>query len=73
MRFLRRADGATTRVGICVIRKTMNVDPILLRIERSKLKWLSRVSNVPKKVDKANPASFTHRKAAQVSNKDQVA
>ena len=57
MRFLRRIEGVTLldKVRSSEIRKSLNVDPLLLRIERSQLRWYGHVSRmsqerIPKQV-----------------------
>ena len=49
MRFLRRIEGVTlfNKVHISEIRKFLNIEPLLLRIERSQLKWFGHVSRMP--------------------------
>ena len=49
MRFLRRVKGVTLldKVRSSEIRKSLNVDPLLLRIERSQLRWFGHVSRMP--------------------------
>jgi len=46
--FLRRFHGLTLRDGThgCLIRKTMNVEPLLIPVERSQLRWfvVNRIS-----------------------------
>ena len=46
MRFLRRIEGVTlfNKVRSFGIRKSFNIEPLLLRIERSQLRWFGRVS-----------------------------
>ena len=41
MRFLRRIEGVTlfNKVRSSEIRKSLNIEPLLLRIERSQLRW----------------------------------
>ena len=41
MRFLRRIEGVTlfNKVRSSEIRKSLNIEPVLLRIERSQLRW----------------------------------
>ena len=47
MGFLRRVHGVTLRdMPSCEIRKSLNVEPLLLRIERSKLRWFAHVSRI---------------------------
>ena len=49
MRFLRRIEGVTlfNKVRNSEIRKSLNIEPLLLRIERSQLRWLGHVSRMP--------------------------
>ena len=49
MRFLRRIEGVTlfNKMRSSEIRKSLNIDPLLLRIERSQLKWFGHVSRMP--------------------------
>ena len=50
MRFLRRIEGVTTlfnKVRSSEIRKSLNIEPLLLRIERSQLRRFSHVSRMP--------------------------
>ena len=49
MRFLRRIEGVTlfNKVFSSEIRKSLNIEPLLLRIERSQLRWLGYVSRMP--------------------------
>ena len=49
MRFLRRIEGVTlfNKVRSSEIRKSLNIEPLLLRIERSQLRWLGYVSKMP--------------------------
>ena len=49
MRFLRRIKGVTlfNKVRSSEIRKSLNIKPLLLRIERSQLKWFGHVSRMP--------------------------
>ena len=49
MRFLRRIEGVTlfNKVLSSEIRKSLNIEPLLLRIERSQLKWFGHVSRMP--------------------------
>ena len=44
MRFLRKIEGVTllNRVRSSEIRKSLNIEPLLFRIERSQLKWMVR-------------------------------
>ena len=49
MRFLRKIDGVTlfNKVRSSEIRKSLNIEPLLLRIERSQLRWFGHVSRMP--------------------------
>ena len=49
MRFLRRIGGVTlfNKVRSSDIRKSLNIEPLLLRIERSQLRWFGHVSRMP--------------------------
>ena len=49
MRFSRRIEGVTlfNKVRGFEIRKSLNVEPLLLRIERSQLRWFGHISRVP--------------------------
>ena len=49
MRFLRRIEGVTlfNKVRNSEIRKSLNIEPLLLRIERSQLRWFGHVSRMP--------------------------
>ena len=49
MRFLRRIEGVTlfNKVRSSEIRKSLNIEPLLLRIERSQLRWFDHVSRMP--------------------------
>ena len=51
MSFLRRIDGVTSfnKVRSSEIRKSLNIEPLLLRIERSQLRWFGHVSRMPRK------------------------
>ena len=48
-RFLRRIEGVTlfNKVRSSEIRKSLNIEPLLLRIERSQLRWFGHVSRMP--------------------------
>ena len=48
-RFLRRIEGVTlfNKVRSSEIRKSLNIEPLLLRIERSPLRWFGHVSRMP--------------------------
>ena len=48
--FLQRIEGVTVlfnKVRSSKIRKSLNIEPLLLRIERSQLKWFGHVSRMP--------------------------
>ena len=51
MRFLRRIEGVTlfgkVRLRSSEIRKSFNIEPLLLRIERSQLRWFGHVNKMP--------------------------
>ena len=49
MRFLRRSEGVTlfNKVSSSEIRKSLKIEPLLLRIERSQLRFFGHVSRVP--------------------------
>ena len=49
MRFLRKIEGVTlfNKVRSSEIRKSLSIEPLLLRIERSQLKWFGHVSRMP--------------------------
>ena len=49
MRFVRRMEGVTLfhKVRSSEIRKSLNIEPLLLRIERSQLRWFDYVSRMP--------------------------
>ena len=49
MRCLRRIEGVTlfNKVRSSEIRKSLNIEPLLLRIERSQLRWFGHVSRMP--------------------------
>ena len=49
MSFLRRVAGLSLRdrVGSSVIRSELGVDPLLLRIERSQMRWLEHLIRTP--------------------------
>ena len=49
MRFLQRIEGVAlfNKVRCSEIRKSVNIKPLLLRIERSQLRWFSHVSRMP--------------------------
>ena len=59
MRFLRRIEGVTlfNKVRSSKIRKSLNIEPLLLRIERSQLRWFGHVSRMPQ--EKTPQTSFT--------------
>ena len=47
--FLRRIEGVTlfNKVSNSEIRKSLNIEPLPLRIERSQLRWFGHVSRMP--------------------------
>ena len=49
MSFLRKIQGVTTfnKVRSSEIRKALNIEPLLLRIERSQLRWFGHVHRMP--------------------------
>ena len=49
MRFSQRIEGVMlfNKVRSSEIRKSLNIEPLLFRIERSQLKWFGRVSRMP--------------------------
>ena len=49
MRFLRKIEGVTlfNKLPSSEIRKSLNIEPLLLRIERSQLRWFGHVSRMP--------------------------
>ena len=49
MRFLRKIEGVTlfNKVRSSEIRKSLKIDPLLLRIKRSQLRWFGHVSRMP--------------------------
>ena len=62
MRFLRRIEGVTlfNKVRSSEIRKSLNIEPLLLRIERSQLSWFGHVSRMPQE---RLPKQALHAKA----------
>ena len=50
MRFLRRIEGVTlfNKVRSSDIRKSLNIKPLLLQIERFQFRWFGHVSKMPK-------------------------
>ena len=62
MRFLRRIEGVTlfNKVRCSEIRKSLNIEPLLLRIERSQLRWFGHVSRMPQE---RLPKQALHAKA----------
>ena len=62
MRFLRRIEGDTlfNKVRSSEIRKSLNIEPLLLRIKRSQLRWFGHVSRMPQK---RLPKQALHAKA----------
>ena len=49
VRFLRKIEGVTlfNKVHSSEIQKSLNIEPLLLRIERSQLRWFGHVSRMP--------------------------
>ena len=49
MRFLRRIEEVTlfNKVGSSEIRKSLNIEPLLLRFKKSQLSWLGYVGRMP--------------------------
>ena len=49
MRFLQRVKGVTlfNKMRSSEIRKSINIEPLLLRIEKSQLRWFGHVSRMP--------------------------
>ena len=49
MRFFRKIEGVTlfNKVRSSEIRKSLNIEPLLLRIERPQLRWFGHVSRMP--------------------------
>jgi len=49
MRFLQRIEGVTlfNKVRSSEIRKSLNIEPLFLRIARSQLRWFGHVSRMP--------------------------
>ena len=49
MRFFRKIKGVTlfSKVRSSEIRKSLNIEPLLFRIERSQLRWFGHVSRMP--------------------------
>ena len=62
MRFLRKIEGVTlfNKVRSSEIRKSLNIEPLLLRIERSQLRWFGHVSRMPQE---RLPKQALHAKA----------
>ena len=62
MRFLRRIEGVTlfNKVRSSEIQKSLNIEPLLLRIERSQLRWFCHVSRMPQE---RLPKQALHAKA----------
>ena len=48
MRFLRRIEGVAlfNKVFSSEIRKSLNIEPLLLRIKRSQLRWLGQIDQL---------------------------
>ena len=49
MRFLRRIQGVTlfNKVRSFCVRKSLNIEPLLLQIKRFQLRWFGHVSRMP--------------------------
>ena len=49
MRFLRRIEGVTlsNRVRSLEVRQSLSIEPLILRIERTQLRWFAHVSRMP--------------------------
>ena len=49
MRFLQKIEGVTlfNKVRSSEIQKSLNIEPLLLRIKRSQLRWFGHVSRMP--------------------------
>ena len=49
MRFLQKIEGVTlfNKVRSSEIRRSLNIEPLLLRIKRSQLRWFGHVSRMP--------------------------
>ena len=49
MKFFRRIEGVLlfNKVRSSEIRKSLNIEPLLLRIKRSQLRWFGHVSRMP--------------------------
>ena len=62
MRFLRRIEGVTLFNKVCSseIRESLNIEPLLLGIERSQLRWFGHVSRMPQE---RLPKQALHAKA----------
>ena len=62
IKFLRRIEGVTlfNKVRSSEIRKSLNIEPLLLRIERSQLRWFGHVSRMPQE---RLPKQALHAKA----------
>ena len=62
MRFLRRIEGVTlfNKVRSSKIRKSLYIETLILRIERSRLRWLGHVSRLPQE---RLPKQALHAKA----------
>ena len=59
MRFLQTIERVTpfNKVRSSQIRKSLNIEPLLVRIERSQLRWFGHVSRMPQ--EKLAQTSFT--------------
>ena len=47
MRFLGKIEGVTLFNKVRIAQKSLNIEPLLLRIERSQLRWFGHVSRMP--------------------------
>ena len=56
MRFLQRIEGVTlfNKVRSFEIRESLNIEPLLLRIERSQLRWFGHVCTMHQEIKKKN-------------------
>ena len=71
MRFLRRIEGVTlfNKARSSEIRKSLNIEPLLLRIERSQLRWFGHVSRMPQE---RLPKQALHAKAKGEDQSDDL-
>ena len=56
MRFLQKIEGVTlfNKMRSSEIRKSLDIEPLLLRIERSQLRWFGHVSRLCLRKDSSN-------------------